>query len=124
MKYQKFSFTIFLFVTLIISLSACNNKQMKFDKYKWNQQTAPVFPSPYRPKMLTDLISSYELVGFKFSELEELLGSPDYKDSTSLTYKIIVDYGHDIDPIYTKNLNFIFSKDSIIKSFKVEEWKK
>jgi hypothetical protein len=78
----------------------------------------------YRPKMLTDLTTNYKLKGLKYSELIELLGIPDSKDSSSLSYKIIVDYGHDIDPVYTKDLDFTFSKDSIITAVKVNEWKK
>lgn len=123
MKYREF--VKIQFVIIVIFLLSCNNnKQIKFDKDKWNEQADPVFPSSYRPKMLTDLTSNYKLVGFKYSQLINLLGVPDYKDSSSLSYKIIVDYKHDIDPIYTKNLDFVFSKDSIIISFKVSEWKK
>ena len=121
MEYKKFSLIILQFVVLI--LFSCSNKQLKFNKGKWNEQMDPIFPSSYRPKMLTDLTSNYKLVGYKYSQLVELLGIPDYKDSSSLTYKIVVDYGYDIDPVYTKNLDFIFSKDSIITSFKIYEWK-
>jgi hypothetical protein len=113
------------FSAIVFFLFACNNnQQIKFDKEKWNEQTDPLFPSPYRPKMLTDLTSNYKLVGYNYSQLIELLGIPDYKDSSSLSYKVAVDYGHDIDPVYTKNLDFTFSKDSIITSVKVDEWKK
>lgn len=124
-KHIKFVFIILQLVTLTL-LVACNdnNKQVKFDKNKWNEQADPLFPSSYRPQMLTDLTTNYKLVGFKYSQLIELLGIPDSKDSSSLSYKIVVDYGHDIDPVYTKDLNFTFSKDSTITSFKVDEWKK
>jgi hypothetical protein len=74
--------------------------------------------------MLKDLTTNYKLVGITYSELVSVLGVPDNKDSSSLTYKIVVDYGMDIDPVYTKNLDFIFSDDSIITSLKVIEWKK
>jgi hypothetical protein len=98
--------------------------EAKFDKFKWNNQLDPAFPPPYRSKMVADLTTSYKLIGFKYSQLIELLGIPDNKDSSSLSYKIVVDYGHDIDPIYTKSLDFSFSKDSIVTSFKFNEWKK
>lgn len=113
-------FSIFVF------LSSCegSKKQIKFDKNKWNEQTDQLFPPSYRSQMLTDLMTSYRLKGLKYSELIELLGVPDAKDSSSLSYKIIVDYERDIDPVYTKELVFSFSKDSVITAFKVNEWKK
>lgn len=39
-------------------------------------------------------------------------------------YDIEVDYGFDIDPIYTKVLILQFSKDSIVQTFEVKEYKK
>lgn len=112
--------------TAFVFLLSCNGgkKEIKFDKNKWNEQTDPLFPSRYRSQMLTDLTTNYKLKGLKYSELTELLGVPDTKDSSSLSYKIMVDYKQDTDPVYTKDLDFSFSKDSIITSFKVNEWKK
>lgn len=111
---------------IFVFLSSCDGskKQIKFDKNKWNEQADPLFPSSFRSQMLTDLTTSYKLKGLKYSELIELLGVPDAKDSSSLSYKIMVDYERDIDPVYTKNLDFSFSKDSVVTSFKVNEWKK
>lgn len=125
MKQLQFFYIAILFIGLSFLL-ACNNenRQMKFDKNKWNEQADPLFPSSYRSKMITDLVTNYKLKGLKYFELTELLGVPDFKDSSSLSYKIEVDYKHDIDPVYTKDLDFTFSKDSIITSFKVNEWKK
>ncbi|MCC7514190.1 MAG: hypothetical protein IT212_05825 [Bacteroidia bacterium] len=125
MKQLRFYYTIILLTTLSFFF-ACNNgnRQVKFDKNKWNDQADPLFPSVYRSKMLTDLTTNYKLKGLKYSELIELLGIPDSKDSSSLSYKIVVDYKHDIDPVYTKDLDFTFSKDSIITSFQINEWKK
>jgi hypothetical protein len=98
--------------------------QVKFDKDKWSEKNDVDFPSPYRKKMLNDLVTNYKLVGLSYTEIINLLGSPNFKDSSSLGYTIIVDYGHDIDPVYSKTLDFTFGKDSIIKSFKINEWKK
>jgi hypothetical protein len=124
MKQLRFYYTIILLIGISFFLSCNGDRAMKFDKNKWNEQADPLFPSVYRPKMLTDLTTNYKLKGLKYSELIELLGIPDSKDSSSLSYKIIVDYGHDIDPVYTKDLDFTFSKDSIITAVKVNEWKK
>ena len=79
---------------------------------------------PYRNKMLKDLTSNYKLVGLKHSEIVNLLGDPNFSDSSSFAYEVIEDYGSDIDPVYTKNLDFEFGKDSIITAFKIAEWKK
>jgi hypothetical protein len=115
-----------LTVATTVFLLSCghNNMQIKFDGNKWNEQTDPIFPSVYRPKMLADLTSNHQLIGLGYSHLIQLLGIPDAKDSSSLSYKIIVDYGRDIDPVYVKTLDFTFSKDSVITSYKVREWKK
>ena len=114
-----------LFAIMIYILLSCNsNTQIKFDKGKWNEENDPAFPSPYRSKMLIDLTTNYKLVGLKYFQLVDLLGLPDFKDTSSLSYSIIEDYGYDIDPVYTKYLDFTFSKDSLITSFKIREWKK
>ena|ERR1700694_2529625 len=123
MKQIKFFFSLLIATILAISCSN-SSKEIKFDKSKWNEQTDPLFPSTYRSKMITDLTTNHKLVGLKYDQLIQLLGIPDNKDSNSLSYKIIVDYGHDIDPVYTKDLDFTFSKDSVITSYKVNEWKK
>lgn len=123
---QKVIFpAIILLVGCQIFIS-CNDgyRQVKFEKIKWSEQLDPLFPSGYRLKMLEDLTKNYKLKGLKYSELIELLGIPDAKDSISLSYKIVVDYQKEIDPVYTKDLEFAFSKDSIITSFKINEWKK
>jgi hypothetical protein len=115
--------SIALHFIVLIFVTSCN-KQIKFDKDKWRENIDPAFPSPYRNKMLKDLTANYKLVGLKYSELINLLGEPNFNDSTSLGYDVIKDYGHDIDPVYTKNLDFIFSKNSVITSFKIIEWRK
>lgn len=122
-KYIKFGFIGLYLTALIFLFTSCSNEE-KFNKDKWNEQDDPAFPPPHRSKMLKDLTANHKLVGLKYSQLIELLGEPNFTDSSSLAYKVIEDYGHDIDPVYTKNLDFTFSKDSVITSFKVDEWKK
>ncbi len=108
---------------LVLTLASCQ-RELKFDKSKWNEQTDPTFPSPYRVQMLKDLITNEELVGQTTNKLKHLLGEPDRVERDVLIYKIEVDYGSDIDPVYTKDLVFRYSKDSIVQSFKVIEWNK
>lgn len=107
----------------LIGLFSCKDfGQIKFDKSKWTAKDDMEFT--YRNKMLKDLTTNYKLVGLNHSEIINLLGEPNYSDSISLAYQIIEDYGSDIDPVYTKNLDFEFDKDSIITTFKIVEWKK
>jgi hypothetical protein len=112
-----------LLLIALIGLFSCKDfEQIKFDKGKWRTKDDMEFP--YRNKMLKDLTTNYKLVGLKHSEIIELLGEPNFSDSSSFAYQVIEDYGSDIDPVYTKNLDFEFSKDSMITAFKIEEWKK
>ena len=66
---------------------------------------------------------NYQLKGKKYSEIVELLDKPQSKlDSTmEIYYDIDVDYGFDIDP---KTLSITFDKDTLVKSFEVNVWKK
>jgi hypothetical protein len=122
-NHKKWARSKWLLAAFILTMFSCN-KQIKFDKNKWNEQTDPLFPSSYRPKMLNDLTTNYKLIGLSYHQLIERLGMPDNKESSLVSYKIVVEYGSDIDPVYTKDLKFTYSKDSSITSFKVVEWKK
>jgi hypothetical protein len=108
---------------LLLFLISCKN-EMKFDKAAWNMSaTDPISSSPFREKMLIDLTTNYTLKGLKYNQLVEFLGIPNTVDSSSLSYNLDINYGSDIDPVYAKYLEFQFSKDSVITSFKIEEWK-
>ena len=112
-----------LLVTIFTGLFSCNDfGQAKFDKVKW--MTKDDIEFPFRNKMLKDLMTNYKLTGIKYSEVIKLLGEPNFSDSASFAYQVIEDYGRDIDPVYTKNLDFEFDKDSVITSYKIVEWKK
>lgn len=111
-------FALFAFL-----FSSCNS-EIKFDKAKWDEYPDLAFSPPYRNKMLADLTTHHKLTGLHYSELIDLLGKPNFKDSSFIGYTILVDYGSDIDPVYTKKLDFNFSKDSVITSFRIGEWKK
>ena len=112
-----------LFFIGIIGLVSCTDfGQAKFDKIKWMTKDDMTFPN--RNNMLKDLTTNHKLVGLKHNEAIELLGEPNYSDCSSFTYQVIEDYGSDIDPVYSKNLDFEFGKDSVITSYKIEVWKK
>jgi len=71
--------------------------------------------------MLDDLVSNHKLVGLSYAQLIKYLGKPDAKEDKLVIYHLIIDYGNDIDPTYTKNLVLTYSKDSVITSLKVVE---
>ena len=107
---------------LIFGLLACN-RQEKFNKKDWTKRE-DFFPCSCRQYMIDDLKKNYKLVGISKKELIKLLGQPDQADSLIISYELIVDYGSDIDPIYTKSLNFRIDSNNNILNFKITEWKK
>ena len=111
-----------LFLLLVVVLLLSCNQSMTFDSAKWRMKDDIEYP--YRNKMLGDLTKNHKLVGLNHNQIIELLGTPQYEDSSRISYQVVHDYGSDIDPIYTKYLNLALSKDSIVTSFKIDEWKK
>jgi len=117
MKYIAFILSVFII--------SCNSDQ-KFDKQKWTEK-GDLQTYPYRKAMLNDLVANQKIVGLNYRQLIELIGDPENKidkDSNALCYNITTDYGHDIDPVYLKNLKIKLTRDSIVESFKIEDWKK
>ena len=112
------------FLSLILTLFSCQTQQ-KFDKAKW-AEVADLMTFPNRKHMIDDLVRNYQLKGKKYSEIVELLDKPQSKlDSTmEIYYDIHVEYGYDIDPIYSKTLSITFNKDTVVNSFEVNIWKK
>lgn len=110
-----------LYIMMSIIFVSC---QEKFDKVKWRTKEYPDAPPESRKRMIQDLTTNYKLKGLKKTELTDLLGEPNYADDTTFSYLIEEDYGTDIDPVYTKFLQFNLGRDSTIIDFKVNEWKK
>lgn len=62
-----------------------------------------------------------------FTQMTKLLGEPSRCENVNIDspyYTINTDYGHDIDPVYTKILTVYLNKDSVITNYKVKEWRK
>ena len=76
--------------------------------------------------MIDDLVENYQLRGKTYHELVQLLGPPqsEFDSTLRVHYDIDVDYGSDIDPVYTKSLSIEFDKDTIVKKIEMQEWKK
>lgn len=111
-------------ISFLLSISSCKNDKLRFDKTKWDLREDPAFVSPYREKMIDDLVLNYKLTNIKYSELRQLLGAPEIIESSSVVYTISEYYGTDIDPVYSKSIEFKLSADSIITSYEIKEWKK
>lgn len=122
-KYFEVLFRVLQLLIVVIFVGSCT-RDMHFERNKWTERDDPIYPSAYRAQMLTDLTTNHELVGLSYSQLINYLGDPDSEEINSLVYTVAIDYGSDIDPIYSKKLKFSFSKDSIITSFKILEWKR
>jgi len=111
-------------LSLIVTATSCK-PEMKFDREKWNYQTDPAAPPDYRNRMVNDLMQHHQLIGLHYTQLVQLLGEPSFIDGTiDADYELDIDYGRDIDPIYIKNLTIHLSKDSVVTSFKIDEWRK
>jgi hypothetical protein len=109
---------------IILSWLGCQNiGHEKFDKSKW--QTKDDMEYPHRDKMLKDLTTNYKWVGLHKDEVISMLGKPNYGDSSYMGYNVLEKYGWtDIDPVYTKDFVIQLTKDSTVKSVKVNEWEK
>lgn len=72
--------------------------------------------------MVNDLTNNHKLIGLHYRSLFNKLG-PGEVENLKIYYPIVVDYGSDIDPVYTKTLVFTLASDSLVQSFEVVEWK-
>jgi hypothetical protein len=115
---------VFISILFILTLASCQTKQ-KFDKAKW-AEVADLMTFPNRKYMIDDLMQNYQLKGKTYRELVDLLDKPQKKLDSSLRvyYDIDVDYGTDIDPVYTKILSIEFDKDTVVRHVEVQEWRK
>lgn len=108
---------------LITLLTLCGCKS-KFDKKLWIvEEDAETYP--HRDKMVDDLVENHHLKGLTYHQLVDSVGLPNlnYQVDSGVYYVIKVDYGWDIDPVYSKGLFIKLNKDSIVTSVKIEEWK-
>lgn len=113
---------IITILTFCFLLTSCKGN-IPFDKAGWTIQ-GDLGLYPNRDKMLDDLIKNQNLKGLTYRQLIDKIGEPEKNEvgeSNTIYYDIVTDYGHDIDPVYTKILEFKFDKDSIITDFKINE---
>lgn len=122
-RVAKTPFRMLQLVIVMIFIASCT-QDIDFERTKWIERADPIYPSIYRSQMIKDLTTNHKLIGLSYAQLISYLGDPDGKETNSVVYTIAIDYGSDIDPVYSKKLEFSYSKDSTITSFKILEWKK
>ena len=98
----------------------------KFDKTAWNYtgvDTGDPIEYPNRDKMVNDLLENQKIKGLNKKQVFNLLGETEIKNNR-ISYKILTDFGWDIDPIHTKYLEIKFNQEGIVKSVEIIEWEK
>src|ERR1700761_2676227 len=110
-----------------VTFNGCtyHSEQIKFNRAQWDDGDIEIYP--YRDAMLNDLLTNYHLKGMRYKDMTKLLGEPNRWENVNIDspyYTINTDYGHDIDPVYTKALTIYLNKDSIITTYKIKEWRK
>jgi hypothetical protein len=80
-----------------------------------------------RENMSNDLLKNILKKGMKYKHLTELIGKPENYanlENNTIAYTIMQSCEYNIDPIETKILKIELSKDSLVKSFRIEHWKR
>jgi hypothetical protein len=114
---------IYILILLTI-FTSCKN-EIKFDSKKWKTY-ADLDQYPYRESMLGDIVDNDRLMGLKYQTVIDSLGQPENywdKKENELWYSVTVDYGTDIDPVYTKHLTVTIGSDSTVEKVEIKEWK-
>lgn len=109
-----------IYLLLIVAFTGC--VKVKFDKQKWKMGDGLSYTM--RESILEDLTTNYKLVGMTYKDVIRLLGKPDDTYTLKTSYDIInneAEYNPKNKPLYRKNLEFYFSKDSVVTRFNVYE---
>ena len=109
---------------IIIAFIGCEDNQIGFDKNGWNLYTDGQACPPLREFMTKNLLSSHKIKGLTYQELINKLGKPDNNEFTPpniIRYELT--FKHKFGDIFqVRTLDFCFSKDSIINSWKFEKY--
>jgi len=112
-------------LVLSICLTGCD-RSIPFEKDGWQKRSDFIYP--LRDAMVQDLIGNHQLIGLTTRQVRDLLGDADHTElgekPNCVTYKVLLDFGWDIDPVHTKDLVLEFNEDSIVTKVDLLEWKK
>lgn len=96
---------------------------LKFNKATWDEGDIG-FGYPNRKYMLNDLIEHHQIKGLTYKQLVESIGEPCIDSgSYEAYYNIELDYGWDIDPVYSKDMVIQLNRDSVVTGFDFKVWK-
>ncbi len=120
---QKKPIVIAVLFAILLTAAACN-RQQKFSREMWSYADGLDYPS--RAGILDDLLANHKLKGLNHYQLQQLLGTPQAKDTVNFKYSYQIEdsgtnYNPKKKPIYIKNLVIYFSKDSIVTKTEVFE---
>lgn len=117
------TFVIYFFLCVILPACRPHPFKTKFNKAKWNEKNDWEYPN--RAAVLDDLLKYHQIKGLTYKQQTIQIGEPMRNDDdlTHPYYDIIVDFGSDIDPVYTKVLSITLNKDSVVTGYEVKEWR-
>ena len=111
-----------LAVCLLLCAAVTGCIRVKFDKEKWRNTDGLSYKM--RDNVLKDLTTNYKLVGMTYKDVIRLLGKPDHIYPLKTSYDVINNeavYNPKNKPLYRKNLEFYFNKDSVVTRFNIYE---
>ena len=109
-------------VTALVFIS-CNRPQ-PFTRETWSFGDGLEYPS--RKTVLDDLLANHKIVGLNHYQVVQLLGRPQDRDTVNFKYSYQIEntsshYNPKKEPVYIKNLEVYFNKDSIVTKTKIFE---
>ena len=105
----------FIFFILLVILCSCDDR--KFDREGWINDDPVGYGN--RRNMVNDILFSKVLDNKEISQITDLLGKPDWVDTTKLgtilkmNYTVQLSYGFDIDPKFSKTLELDVDRGKI-----------
>lgn len=106
-------------------LFSCTPKEQGFDKEKWSTKVFDAYH--YREAMLKDVMENQLKEGDSYQSIIDRLGEPDNRealaDGSTFWYEIRKMEEGDDSSNKMKTLFISVGADSLVKEFRVEEWK-
>ena len=115
-----YSFSIFILINGIISIS-CENSKKEFTKELWNKKEDVYYE--HRKYIVDDLIENHLKIGMSYDKVIRVLGQPEVysqNEDYRLVYEVEIDHAWNIDPVKVINLNLDFNTDSLLQNIEIQ----